>query len=203
MEFAPSGNLFDLIFSSGEPDLRLMVQDRNGHRPQLAQTMELTDSLRKAFPDVAVPPVVTEANLLLVADVEQMTMYGISFSQLCNRLRQIAGTNEALHINHGAGDVPVIIGEPGIDRQALLAGTIKNSAGVDIPLNLLLKETMQNEYKHFYGSEGGEYYPIELKASGSEVRKIIEYANAYEQRHDDIHIVAGGDYFASRQIRPR
>lgn len=200
VEFTPSGNLFDLIFSSGEPDLRLMVQDRSGHRPQLAQAMELTDSLSKAFPDVAVPPVVTEANLLLVADVEQMTMYGISFSQLCTRLRQIAGTNEALRINQGAGDVPVIMGKSGTDRQTLLAGTIRNSAGVDIPLSLLMKETRQNEYKHFYGSEGGEYYPIELKASGSQVRKIIEYANAYEQRHNDIHIVAGGDYFTSRQM---
>lgn len=200
VEFAPSGNLFDLIFSSGEPDLCLMVQDRSGHRPQLPQAMQLTDSLRKTFPDVAVPPVVTEANLQLVADMEQMTMYGITFAQLCNRLRQIAGTNEALRINQGAGDVPVIIGNSSIDRRQLLAGTIKSKDGVDIPLSMLIKETMQNEYKHFYGSESGEYYPIELKASGSKVREILKYITAYEANHDNVHIVAKGDYFTSRKM---
>ena len=200
VEFTPSGNLFDLIFSSGEPDLRLMLQDRSGHRPKLVQAMQLTDSLRMAFPGLSIPPVVTEPNLQLVANVEQMAMYGISFTELCERLRQIAGTNEVLRISQGTGDVPVVIGKPGADRQDILSGTIKSKDGVDIPLSLLLKESMVNGYKHFYGSEGGEYYPIEIKATGKQVREILKYVNRYEQRHDDVHIVAGGDYFTSRQM---
>ena len=199
VEFTPSGNLFDLIFSSGEPDLRLMVQDRTGHRPQLLQAMQFTDSLRKSFPEVAVPPVVTEANLTLVADVEQMTMYGISFTEMSDRLRQIAGSNEVLRINQGAGDVPVIVGRSETDRTQLLSSTIYNRNGVEVPLSMLLKESMQNEYKHFYGAEGGEYYPIEIKADGQQVRQILKFAKAYEQRHDDIRITANGDYFTSRQ----
>lgn len=199
VEFAPSGNLFDLIFSSGEPDLRLMIQDRIGHRPQLSQAMQFTDSLRKAFPEVVVPPVVTEANLALIADVEQMAMYGISFTEMCNRLRQIAGANEVLRINQGAGDVPVVIGRSETDRSQILSSTIRNREGVEIPLSMLLKESMQNEYKHFYGAEGGEYYPIEIKADGKQVRQILKFANAYEQRHDDIRITANGDYFTSQQ----
>lgn len=200
VEFSPSGNLFDLIFSSGEPDLRIMLQDNNGQRPQLTQAIQLTDSLRKAFPEVAIPPVVTEANLQLTADMEQMTMYGITFSQLCSRLRQIAGTNEALRINQGAGDVPVIMGQRGADRQQLLTGTIKSKDGVDIPLSLIMKESMHNEYKHLYGSEGGEYYPIDIKAEGWQIRDMLKYVKEYELRHDNIHIVTGGDYFTSRQM---
>lgn len=200
VEFSPSGNLFDLIFSSGEPDLRIMLQDTNGQRPQLTQAIQLTDSLRKAFPEVAIPPVVTEANLQLTADMEQMTMYGITFSQLCSRLRQIAGTNEALRINQGAGDVPVIMGQRGADRQQLLTGTIKSKDGVDIPLSLIMKESMHNEYKHLYGSEGGEYYPIDIKAEGWQIRDMLKYVKEYELRHDNIHIVTGGDYFTSRQM---
>ena len=103
VSFSPSGNLFDMIFSSGEPDLRLKLQDAGGHRPTVSQAMAFTDSLRQHFPEVMIPPVVTEENLQLVADVEQMTIYGISYAQLCDRLRQISGTNEALRINQGAG----------------------------------------------------------------------------------------------------
>ncbi len=200
IEFAPSGNLFDMIFSSGEPDLRLMLQDRAGHRPQLAQAMQLTDSLRRHFPDVIIPSVVTEANIMLTADVDKMTMYGISFSQLCQRLRQIAGTDEVLRINHGADDVPVVVGNTNINRQQILSGSITNKYGVDIPLSLLIKESVVNNYKHFYGSEGGEYYPIEIKTNGKNVRDIIKYVADYENKHPEVHIVTGGDYFTSRQM---
>ncbi len=200
VEFAPSGNLFDMIFSSGEPDLRIMLQDRGGHRPELAQAMQLTDSLRKRFPNVSIPSVVTEANIVLTADVEKMTMYGISFSRLCQRLRQIAGTDEVLRINHGADDVPVVVGNTSIDRQQILSGSIMSNNGVDIPLSLLLKESMTSNYKHFYGSEGGEYYPIEIKTSGKNVRDILKYVTSYESKHPDVHIVTGGDYFTSRQM---
>ena len=72
--------LFDMIFSSGEPELRLKLQDAGGHRPTVSQAMAFTDSLRQHFPEVMIPPVVTEENLQLVADVEQMTIYGISYT---------------------------------------------------------------------------------------------------------------------------
>lgn len=199
VEFSPSGNLLDLIFASGEPNLRLTVQDCNGHRPQLAQAMQLTDSLSKAFPGVAIPPVVTEDNLMLTADVEQMTMYGITFAQLCDRLRQLTGANNVLSINHGANEVPVVMGGKDVERQQILSATIKSPNGVDIPLSLLLRESVVKEYKHYYGSEAGEHYPIEIKTTDKRVEDILKYVSGYEQRHPDMHITAGGEYFTSQQ----
>lgn len=189
-----------MIFSSGEPELRLKLQDAGGHRPTVSQAMAFTDSLRRHFPDVMVPPVVTEENLQLVADVEQMTIYGISYAQLCDRLRQISGTNEALRINQGAGSVPVVIGSSKADRETILSSSIDTRDGVSIPLSLLLKERMVYDFKHLYGSEGGEYQPVDIQASGKEVRRILDFVSQYEAQHDDVRIVASGDYFSSRQM---
>ena len=200
VSFSPSGNLFDLIFSSGEPELCLNLQDHTGHRPTVEQAKAFTDTLRIHFPRLPIPPVVTEENLQLVANVEQMTMYGISYSQLCDRLRQLSGTNEVLSINHGAGNVPVIIGNFKADRSQILSSSIKNQEGVDVPFSLLLKERMVLDYKHLYGSEGGEYEPIALNISSRDVRKVLDFVSAYEKRHDDVRILASGDYFASRQM---
>lgn len=198
--FSPSGNLFDLIFSSGEPELCLNLQDHMGHRPTVEQTKAFIDTLRAHFPKLPVPPVVTEENLQLVANVEQMTMYGISFGQLCDRLRQLSGTNEVLSINHGAGNVPVIIGNFKANRAQILASSIKNNEDVEVPLNLLLKERMMLDYKHLYGTEGGEYEPIALNISSGEVREVLRFVSDYEKRHDDIRILTSGDYFSSRQM---
>ncbi len=200
VSFSPSGNLFDLIFSSGEPELCLNLQDQTGHRPTVEQAKAFTDTLRNHFPTLFIPPVVTEENLQLVANVEQMTMYGISYSQLCDRLRQLSGTNEVLSINHGAGNVPVIIGNFKADREQILSSSIKNNEGVDVPLNLLLKERMVLDYKHLYGSEGGEYEPIALNVSSREVKKVLDFVSVYEKKHDDVRILTSGDYFSSRQM---
>ena len=200
VSYSPSGNLFDLIFSSGEADLCLKLQDNTGHRPALEKTLELTDSLRKRFPGIVVPPVMTEENLELVADVEQMAIYGISYVQLCNKLRQLLGTNEVLRINQGAGAVPVVIGSDVSDRASILSSSITNGNGVEVPLSMLLKERLNNGFKHLYGSTEGEFYPIELNGTGREMREVLDFVNQYTQEHGDVRILVGGDYFASRQM---
>lgn len=200
VSYTPSGNLFDLIFSSGEPELCLKLQDNAGHRIPVPQAIAFTDTLRKHFPNIMIPSVVTEENLQLVADVEQMTIYGITYSQLCDKLRQLSGNNEVLRINHGAGTVPVIVGNSQSDRQSILASSITNSNGVDVPLSLLLREHLVNDYKHLYGSDGGEYYPINLNVSSTQVREMLSFINQYNESHDNIRIVASGDYFNSRQM---
>lgn len=200
VSFSPSGNLFDLIFSSGEADLCLKVQDNNGHRPTLETAQTLTDSIRMRFPNLVVPPVMTEENLELVADVEQMAMYGISYVQLSNKLRQLLGTNEVLRINQGASAVPVVIGSDASNRASILSSSIMNGNGVEVPLNLLLKERLNNGFKHLYGSTEGEFYPIELNGTGREIRDVLDFVNQYSQEHEDVRILTGGDYFASRQM---
>lgn len=200
ISYEPSGNLFDLIFSSGEPELCLKLQDNAGHRLPVTQSAAFTDTLRKHFPEVIIPSVVTEENLQLEADVEQMTMYGITYSQLCDKLRQLSGNNEVLQINNGASTIPVIVGNSQTDRQAILSSSITNKDGVEIPLSLLLREHLVNDYKHFYGADGGEYYPIELNVSGKQVREILNFVNQYNETHDNMRIESSGDYFNSRQM---
>ena len=200
VSFSPSGNLFDLIFSSGEADLCLKLQDNNGHRPTLEKACELTDSIRMRFPNLVVSPVMTEENLELMADVEQMAMYGISYVQLSNRLRQLLGSNEVLRINQGAGAVPVVIGSDASNRASILSSSIMSGNGVEVPLDKLLRERLNNGFKHLYGSNEGEFYPIELNGTGGEIRKVLEFVNQYSQEHEDVRVLASGDYFASRQI---
>ena len=200
VEFQSSGNLFDLIFSTGEPDLRLMLQNCNSGRPKLWQTQQFVDSLHVNFPRIIVPQVMTEKCLQLNANVEQMAMYGVDFTQLCDRLRQLAGTNEIMRISNGNHDVPVLMGNRIADSGQILSSTIKSTEGVDIPLSLILSESVKDEYKHLYGSESGSFYPVDINASHGQVREILKYVNGYKQRHNDVQIITSGDYFSSKKM---
>lgn len=200
LTFSPSGNLFDLIFSSDEPDLEILVQSREGHRPKVSQAEAFTDTLRSHFPRMAIPSVVTEEHLELVADIEQMTVYKISYDQLRSRLTDMLGHNKVLQINQGAGSVPVLMGASTSDRRAIMGGTITNADGVSVPLSYLLRERLVNGYKHVYGSEGGDFHPIRIMASARDVRELMAFVDSYARQHDDLSFSYSGGYFSSRQL---
>ena len=199
VSFAPSGNLFDLIFSSGQPELCIKLQDHLGHRPSVNQAEAYVDSLRRHFPSLDIPSVVVEDNLVLEADVEQMSLYGISYDQLYDRLRQMTGSNEVLRIHQGAVSQPVVVGAAEADRNTLMAASIKNQAGVDVPLQLLLKERKESGFKHLYGSEEGEFYPIELSTTGGHVNDVLDFVARSNQRSSELKASVSGDYFLSQQ----
>ena len=197
--FSPSGNLFDLIFSSGEPELRLMLQDVSGHRPTVEQAMDFVDSLRHQFPTMKIQSVATEENLVLDADVEQMALYGITYGQLYDKLLQLAGGNEVMRINRGAGSVPVVLGTSDSDRQRILSSSMKNQEGVDVPLQLLMKERKVEDFKHLYASDAGEFYPVDLEPHGK-VAEVLDYVSQYNSQHEGVKVTAGGDYFESKRL---
>lgn len=199
LSFSPSGNLFDLIFSSGEPELRLKLQNASGHRPTVEQALAFVDSLKHQFPELKIPSVVTEENLVLDADVEQMALYGIAYKQLYDKLLQLAGENEVLRINRGAGSVPVVLGTSDMDRQQILSSSLKNQEGIDVPLQLLMKERKAYDFKHLYASDMGEFYPVDIE-SCDKVGDVLDYVSQYNKRNGDIKVTVGGDYFESNRL---
>lgn len=196
--FAPSGNLFDLIFTSGQPDLCIKLQNQSGHRPSVEQAVSYVDSFRRRFPSLDIPPVVVEDNFVLEADVEQMSLYGISYEQLYDKLRQMTGSNEVLRINHGSVTKPVIVGATEADRNSLMAASIQSQAGVAVPLELLMKESKVSDFKHLYGSEEGEFYPIEVNAKGR-IRDVLDEVAQSNRRSHEIKASVSGEYFQSQQ----
>lgn len=199
VSFAPSGNLFNMIFSTDEPDLQINLQTIDGKRPAVGQVEDVVDELRKNFPHVDIPSVVTENNLQLVADVEQMASYDITYDQLENYLEQLLGKNSVLQISHGSESVPVIIGGCRKDRNAILQSSITNAHGVSIPLNYIVKERVVNDYKHLYGNESGAFYPIVIQASDSQIKSIVKFINQNGNWNKQFNITTSGSYFSSQK----
>lgn len=203
METGLAANIFDMIFSTEEPDLQVRLHRRDGGRPAVELTQMVTDSLRTHFPQLGIQPVSTEVYMKLTSDAEQMAYYKVSYQQLYSRLKELLCTNSIYNINSGGENIPVIVGSDSKDAKVLLSNTIRNADGIDIPISYLVREQHADDYKHLYASDEGEFSVINIdKAKDSEVKEVMAYVTSLTDNNKKGMLQASfvGSYFSSRTM---
>lgn len=201
IETGLAANIFDLIFSTEEPDLQVRLQKRDGGRPAVEKTCMLTDSLRAHFPQLGIQPIPLEVYLKFHTDAEQMAYYKISYQQLYDSVKELIGTNSIYDINSGGESLPVVIGSDSREAKVLLSNTICNADGIDIPISYFVKVIRAEDYKHLYASTEGEFSVINIeKASDSEIKDVMAYLTSQEDKDDSLQLSFVGSYFSSRSL---
>jgi len=203
IETGLAANIFDMIFSTEEPDLQVRLHRRDGGRPAVELTRMVTDSLRARFPQLGIQPVSTETYMKYTSDAEQMAYYKVSYQQLYSRLKELLGNNSIYDINSGGESVPVVIGSNSRDAKVLLSNTIRNTDGIEIPISYLVREQRADDYKHLYASDEGEFSVINIdKAEDSEVKDVIAYVSSlvYKDKNGKLQASFVGSYFSSRSM---
>ena len=203
IETGLAANIFDMIFSTEEPDLQVRLHRRDGGRPAVELTRMVTDSLRARFPQLGIQPVSTETYMKYTSDAEQMAYYKVSYQQLYSRLKELLGNNSIYDINSGGESVPVVIGSNSRDAKVLLSNTIRNTDGIEIPISYLVREQCADDYKHLYASDEGEFSVINIdKAEDSEVKDVIAYVTSLADKDKKGKLQASfvGSYFSSRSM---
>ncbi len=203
IETGLAANIFDMIFSTEEPDLQVRLHKRDGGRPDVELTRMVTDSLRARFPQLGIQPVSTEVYMKYTSDAEQMAYYKVSYQQLYSRLKELLGTNSIYDINSGGESVPVVIGSNSKDAKVLLSNTIRNADGIEIPISYLVREQRADDYKHLYASDEGEFSVVNIdKAEDSEVKNVMAYVTSLvdNDRKGKLQASFVGSYFSSRTM---
>lgn len=203
IEAGLAANIFDMIFSTEEPDLQVRLHRRDGGRPAVELTKMVTDSLRAHFPQLGVQPVSTEVYMKYTAEAEQMAYYKVSYQQLYARLKELLGSNSIYDINSGGENVPVVIGNDSKDAKVLLSNTIRNTDSIDVPISYLVREQRTDDYKLLYASSEGEFSAINIdKAEDSEVRDVVTYVTSLVDHDKNGKLQASfvGGYFSSRTM---
>lgn len=200
VSFGSSGNLYELVFQTGGCDLEIRLQTADGARPGVAQSRTFVDSLRMAFPDLYIRPVVTEENLQYLADTERMTLYKVDYSRLYSHLREAVHVNKVFEISDGPNAIPVMVGKRGIGSESVAGGSVRNDDGTEIPLSLILRQARREDYKRLSAAGTGEYYPVEVNAGSRRVREVMDYADGFVRRHPDYTASFEGEYFQSRRL---
>jgi len=201
IESESAANIFDMIFSTEEPSLRLRLTDEKGNRPSIVQVRCIVDSLRKHFHSLNVQPVSTEKCLKFCTDAEQMAYYKVGYQQMYNRLRELLGENKIYDISSGGESIPIVVGGNAHEAKVLLSNTIRNSDGLDIPLAYLVKESFVEDYRNLTADGDGVYSAVDIdKASDRECEDVMKYAESITNDSPDsgIRCDFSGEYFSSR-----
>lgn len=195
-----SGNIFDMLFSEKEAPLVARIRRSDGSTPDPEQLTSLLSAVRTALPGTEIQPVEWNEYIELITDPERLALYDVSFGQILGYLQNSMNDNSVLRISRGDMSMPVVIGMG--DRQArdLIQGSYIETYGSRVPLEILLKETRNRDFKSITSGVDGEYYPLVLDVKGREARQTMETISEVVKADDRFDVSYTGSYFTNRDM---
>ncbi len=196
--FTDAGNLFTLMFSSDGSKLTVQISGRDGRTPEPDRLNTILSEISEAAPDVYISPVSWQEQIMLVLDIEKMSLYNISYSEVLSTLRKRTREDNIFSITTGDYSIPVVVGDE--NRSAdLLSGSIRNQDGADIPLNAFITEGRSRDLKTIVSGMSGNFYPLELDIPDSQVPEVMAAARDISIEDGTWDVAFSGSYFSSRE----
>ena len=196
--FTDAGNLFTLMFSSDGSKLTVQISGRDGRTPEPDRLNSILADIGEAAPDVYISPISWQEQIMLVLDIEKMSLYGISYSDVLSTLRKRTREDNIFSITTGDYSIPVVVGDR--DRSPdLLNGSVRNRDGADIPLNSFITEGRSRDLKTIVSGMSGNFYPLELDIPDSEVPGVMATARELSIEDGTWDVAFSGSYFSSRE----
>ena len=196
--FTDAGNLFTLMFSSDGSKLTVQISGRDGRTPEPDRLNTILSEISEAAPDVYISPVSWQEQIMLVLDIEKMSLYNISYSEVLSTLRKRTREDNIFSITTGDYSIPVVVGDE--NRSAdLLSGSIRNQDGADIPLSAFITEGRSRDLKTIVSGMSGNFYPLELDIPDSQVPEVMAAARDISIEDGTWDVAFSGSYFSSRE----
>lgn len=197
--FQVSGNIFNMIFAEQGSPLAVQLHSKGGEAPTVEQVTGLVGKIRKALPDVVVPPAVMEQNIRYIADVEAMAVYDITYDDIYGKMKNFISQNTLFRINQGGYSMPVTTGDSRAEASDILSGKVRNKYGVEIPLSMVIRETKGEDFKKLYSGSAGDYHPIALDVPDSNVKQVMKTIEQVVKEDKNFFVTFTGEYFSSRE----
>ncbi|MDN3633384.1 efflux RND transporter permease subunit [Neolewinella lacunae] len=192
ISFRPLANLFDRIFLNDAPylELRLRATGERGTPPPEAVD-ELVAGLAAAgfAPEL---PGRAEA-LALRIDYPQLAISRVDAEVLRGRLLTLFSENEATRLRVNDRALPVLLASAdSLSAQRLLAATVTNRDGNEIPLAYLLERERRSDYRVLTADRAGEY--LALPFAGAPGAEAVELISSVAARYPALNSQLAGRY---------
>ena len=186
------------MFSSDGSKLTVQISGRDGRTPEPDRLNSILADIGEAAPDVYISPISWQEQIMLVLDIEKMSLYGISYSDVLSTLRKRTREDNIFSITTGDYSIPVVVGDR--DRSPdLLNGSVRNRDGADIPLSSFITEGRSRDLKTIVSGMSGNFYPLELDIPDSEVPGVMATARELSVEDGTWDVAFSGSYFSSRE----
>ena len=129
-----------------------------------------------------------------------MALYGISYADLITTLRNALNENTLFTITTGDESLPVVIGNNLRDLGDLLGKTFIRSAETEIPVGILMRQTMDTDLKQIVAGAEGDYYPLDLTPSTKDIPAVMATIRRCVADDDRFEVSFSGSYFSNRNM---
>jgi multidrug efflux pump subunit AcrB len=181
--FKPVANLFDRIFLNDAPYLELRLRAANTRETPEWQTVgPLLDRLQKEGFSPA-SPARNEAVSLRI-NYPALAVSRVASTRLRQRLLTLFNENEVTRLRANDRALPVLLaGTDDLSTNRLLAATVTNQDGNEIPLRQLLTVSKQPDYRVLTADRAGEYLALVFPAEpgAEDIARIESIAAEYPE----------------------
>lgn len=195
--FEESSNIFNTIFADNEAPLVAMISRKDSKSLQPDQLNRVLQQIKERLPQVYIEPVLWQEQILLVTQPEQMALYNLGYGAIYQALSTATKENTLFSIKQGSFSTPVVIGDAG-EQKDLLAVTVKNAQGAEIPLSYVLKERRVRDLKNIVQGRDGDYYPLNINVPDNLIPAIEKAIKETILSTDEFAVEFAGGYYTSR-----
>ena len=202
-----AGNVFEMVFAEREPQLLARLRPSGGEGLTVAGVREALAQVRAALPGVQVDGVPVKQDVLYVSDPERMALYGVSFSDLTDVLRNALNGNRLFEIVQGSRSVPVVLGTDAEELAQILArasvsvaSADGSGAKVEIPAGALMRQGFEEDFKALVSGDDGLYYPLVLDVPARDVPATMAAVRGAVRRQGGFDVGFTGAWFTNREM---
>lgn len=195
--FEESSNIFNTIFADNEAPLVAMISRKDSKSLQPDQLNRVLQQIKERLPQVYIEPVLWQEQILLVTQPEQMALYNLGYGAIYQALSTATKENTLFSIKQGSFSTPVVIGDAG-EQKDLLAVTVKNAQGAEIPLSYVLKERRVRDLKNIVQGRDGDYYPLNINVPDNIIPAVEKAIKETILATDEFAVEFAGGYYTSR-----
>ena len=202
-----SGNIFEMVFAEREPQLLARLRPATDEGLTVAGVREALGAVRTALPGVQVDEIPLKRDVLYVSDPELMALYGVSFNDLTNVLRNALNGNRLFEIVQGARSVPVVLGTDAEELAQILSRATVSVADAEvpggrteIPASALMRQTFEQDFKALVSGDDGNYYPVELELPAREVPGAMDAIHHALREDGRFDVAFSGAWFSNREM---
>lgn len=193
-------NLFNLIFSEREAPLVARVKGTDGRTPDPDQLNHILEQIEGVLPETYFEPVLWQEQILFMIDQQMLALYSVNINSIYNVLEKYTAQNRVFSINVGSYYVPVILGDDHSFSEDMLLNRVKNQDGVEVPLNLLMKETRSRDLKSIISGVEGDYYPVNLDIDSKSIKAAMNSIDQLARRDNSFEVTYSGSYFSNIEM---
>lgn len=201
VSYSPVGTIFEKIFATGEPDLRIEYYPANS---QISVTTESIEKIKSDLKNrTGQTPVTTsfEKQLNISINNEKLLLYNIPYNTLYQALKSGFKENEITTLSSYQQYLPITLGGGENNVDEVIQNTLLPVSGTihKVPLSVLVSANPAEDLKTIIAGRNGEFIPFDFYELNNPQDAIANVKQEVTSENGwDINF--SGTFFTNRQM---